>query len=1025
MAFAVPMKNNLPQPHVITPVAEALQKQIFLLEFSDALRPLANPAEIAKIACKMLVEALCASKAEYTLNQGEPGEEIGEVWGEYVKTGSSMPKRFLLAPFGENNIALLRSGSTYVLTNAHTDAGLTPKQRAAFIAVESPSVISVPLVKDGRFVATFTIHDNKPRGWTSWEISLVEEVAERTWAAVEKGIVEDNLRKSKDKYRTLFESIDEGFCIIEMLYDENGVAVDYLFIEVNHVFEKQTGLRNVVGQTVNQLTGGIERYWLDDYDQVARTGKPLRKENYHKATNRWYLAYAARVGDEDSRQIAVVFDDITGRKQQEQYHAYLLKLSDALRDVADPNKIQAIATRLLGEELGANQAHYSETMGDFVVINQGWGNLLQPMIGKFKYMDFGKMLVDGYRTGKLQVSHNINTDPNITDDERAVIANAGFNAYMAMPLVKNGVWVSTLAVHNIKPRRWKQHEMNLLKETAERTWAAVERAKAIDSLHVSERWLKGQQMAFSAAMNGEPLSASLQPLVDTIIQHTHNKARAAFYMEPQKGAGLHLITGMTSAYADDMSGFKIGRDMPACGLAMHTGKPVITADVEEDLLWKPFIQIPRKHEFRACWSFPIRTTDGPVMGTLAIYFAEPRTPTPSELEMAEVFAHAASIIISRDTELKERSQAEAALRKNEADYRKRLEAEVRERTIELNLNQELLQATLNSNPEMIQVFKALRNEQGEIIDFVWILNNHAAEQAYGDVIGKRLLQNNPGVETEGIFENFVKVTETGIPQQYEKHYVHEQFDGWFYQSVVKLDDGVATNTANITGLKKAEEKLRKLEAEQQQEVFRVSLNTVEEERRRIAESIHNGLGQVLYGIKISLAGLIKDMPWADFEETKNYTNHLLTDVIQESRRISHELMPATLEEFGLKTAIADMCRQLEDGIHFRYKLTGLEHRLEKYLELAIYRTMQELLMNVVKHSGATHAYTELKISPTQILIKVKDNGRGINDTPKHKPGIGLASIRSKIKLLNGRVEITSPPNEGTQVEVTIPLPDKD
>ncbi|QJD77359.1 PAS domain S-box protein [Spirosoma rhododendri] len=122
--------------------------------------------------------------------------------------------------------------------------------------------------------------------------------------------------------------------------------------------------------------------------------------------------------------------------------------------------------------------------------------------------------------------------------------------------------------------------------------------------------------------------------------------------------------------------------------------------------------------------------------------------------------------------------------------------------------QKLLRATLDSSMDMIQVFEAVRNQQGQIVDFTWILNNHAAEKIYGDVVGKSLLQHQPGVVEEGIFEAFKHAVETGQPQQYEKHYVHEQFDGWFHQSVVRLNDGVATTTTDITSRKKAEQQLR-------------------------------------------------------------------------------------------------------------------------------------------------------------------------------------------------------------------------
>ncbi|WP_159756644.1 sensor histidine kinase [Sphingomonas sp. 8AM] len=114
---------------------------------------------------------------------------------------------------------------------------------------------------------------------------------------------------------------------------------------------------------------------------------------------------------------------------------------------------------------------------------------------------------------------------------------------------------------------------------------------------------------------------------------------------------------------------------------------------------------------------------------------------------------------------------------------------------------------------MIQVFEAVRDDTGQISDFRWILNNHTSERRYGEVRGESLLQRNPGVIPTGIFDSFKRVTETGVPEQSEHHYVHEQFDGWFYQSVVRLGDGVATTSKDITAWKAAQDKILRLQAQ--------------------------------------------------------------------------------------------------------------------------------------------------------------------------------------------------------------------
>jgi PAS domain-containing protein len=105
------------------------------------------------------------------------------------------------------------------------------------------------------------------------------------------------LRVPEEKYRTLFDSIDEGFCTIEVLFDEHGEAVDYRFLESNPTFERQTGLENAVGKTVRELAPEHEDFWFDVYGRIARTGEAIRFEHEAAALGRFYDVYAFRIGE--------------------------------------------------------------------------------------------------------------------------------------------------------------------------------------------------------------------------------------------------------------------------------------------------------------------------------------------------------------------------------------------------------------------------------------------------------------------------------------------------------------------------------------------------------------------------------------------------------------------------------------------------------------------------------------------------------------------------------------------------------
>jgi PAS domain S-box-containing protein len=126
------------------------------------------------------------------------------------------------------------------------------------------------------------------------------------------------LQQSESKYRTLFESIDEGFCLIEVIFDERDKPVDYRFLEFNPAFEQQTGLFDALGRTIRELVPEQEQHWFDIYGRVARTGQPIRFVNHAAQLHRWYDAYAWRFGDPQSNQVAVLFNDITARKLAEQ-----------------------------------------------------------------------------------------------------------------------------------------------------------------------------------------------------------------------------------------------------------------------------------------------------------------------------------------------------------------------------------------------------------------------------------------------------------------------------------------------------------------------------------------------------------------------------------------------------------------------------------------------------------------------------------------------------------------------------------
>jgi PAS domain S-box-containing protein len=152
---------------------------------------------------------------------------------------------------------------------------------------------------------------------------------------------EERLQASEERYRTLFDSIGDGVCVIEMLYDAEGKPCDYRFIEVNPAFVDQTGLADAVGRTMRGLEPAHEDHWFETYGRVAATGEPVHfvNEAAHLG-GRWYDVYAARVGPEGSRRVVALFTDIT---QQRRTEFELRRLADDLAE-QDRRKTEFLAT---------------------------------------------------------------------------------------------------------------------------------------------------------------------------------------------------------------------------------------------------------------------------------------------------------------------------------------------------------------------------------------------------------------------------------------------------------------------------------------------------------------------------------------------------------------------------------------------------------------------------------------------------------------------------------------------------------
>ena len=195
----------------------------------------------------------------------------------------------------------------------------------------------------------------------------------------------------------------------------------------------------------------------------------------------------------------------------------------------------------------------------------------------------------------------------------------------------------------------------------------------------------------------------------------------------------------------------------------------------------------------------------------------------------------------------------------------------------------------------------------------------------------------------------------------------------------------------------------------------------EEERSRLAKDLHDGLGGLLSGVKFSLTNMKHNLivtpdNMAVFERSLD----MIDTSINELRRVAHNMMPEILLKYGLDEALKEYCNKINATglIKINYQFHGLENRIEKTEEIIVYRVIQELLNNILKHSGATEGFVQIIRQEARLNVVVEDNGRGF-DTNQHinNKGAGLANIRSRVDYLKGQLDIHSEPNKGTLVNI--------
>jgi PAS domain S-box-containing protein len=329
----------------------------------------------------------------------------------------------------------------------------------------------------------------------------------------------------------------------------------------------------------------------------------------------------------------------------------------------------------------------------------------------------------------------------------------------------------------------------------------------------------------------------------------------------------------------------------------------------------------------------------------------------------------------------------------------------------------------------VAVFEAKNNGN----EFVFIDFNQAAERIEHlkkeNVLGRNFVDVIPSVEKYGLLDTFKRVLKTGKP---EYHPVAIYKDGvlklWKENYVYRLPSGEIVDVYDdITERKSADNKL--LIYQERLQSLASELSLVEErERRSIATDLHDQIGQTLSVIKMRCFEVRDELGSPDLIRQLDEIKELVDQTIQDTRSLTFELSPPVLYELGLVAAIDWLAEQFQvkHGLQCAVESDSKPKPLSQDFEIVLFRSVRELLINIVKHAGAKKVKIAIRVNKKNLRIRVTDDGIGFSPEPKSAKTykdqqFGLFNITERIRHLGGKLEVDSQSGKGTMVTLVAPL----
>lgn len=334
----------------------------------------------------------------------------------------------------------------------------------------------------------------------------------------------------------------------------------------------------------------------------------------------------------------------------------------------------------------------------------------------------------------------------------------------------------------------------------------------------------------------------------------------------------------------------------------------------------------------------------------------------------------------------------------------------------------------------ISIAKKLNNNKYLLWGYNWISSSYAFINDYKNayLFKKRFANLNDSLLDASYLQSMAGVQHKYEVEKKEKEIISLHSANLQKSTLNKFLIGstIALVLLGLLGYRnfKTKQKLHKtqiiqLEKDKQLLAIDAMLKGQEEERSRLAKDLHDGLGGMLSGVKLSFVNM-KENLIMDTESVTSFEKSILQldNTIAELRKVAHNLMPEALVKFGLKNAILDFCNsmQLSSKTKIIFEQLGTERLLSNTADLYIYRIVQELINNAIKHADADQILVQLTKTNDKVLLTVEDDGKGFNtELIRSAKGIGLKNIQQRVDYLKGKIDIASQAAEGTSVNIEL------